>query len=261
MLNEVVIPYVNSNPIIRTPEDNLRDDVCYTYEQLADYYGFCAEKHEDINGQTFLERLAKDKSLVGAVSIRNYKIFQSSIIRLFEEKGFLWNLHTGQLPKYRGVFIPYRVIQNSEHSFGWTLHRVDQTIDTGNIIASTFLPLDSHDPVLDTYMGMVDQGVSLVEKALLAYKKHGILPGQKQPDDEKSYYTFPTAKEMEEFKALGIKYIASPKSVIDTYISKFSIDGTDHAYGLAMELISAIAEWKNANAFSSKTQSFKIKAA
>lgn len=244
LLKDTVIPYINNNSLIRDVDGNLGKAICYSYEQLSDYLGFKVVDVSDINDSGFISSLMNDQSLVGAISIRNYQIFKSDIIEVFENKGFLWNLHTGQLPKYRGVFIPYRVIQNNDHSFGWTLHCVDRGIDTGNIIASTFLPLDPHDPVLDSYMGMVDHGVALIEKALLAYKKHGVLPGQEQPKGIKSYYTFPTSEEMQSFKSLGVQYISSPKAVIDTYVSNFSLEGTDHAYGLTLDLISAIADWQ-----------------
>jgi methionyl-tRNA formyltransferase len=177
----------------------------------------------DVNDLSFIEKIVGDKDIVGSISIRILQIFKPDIIRAFEEKGFMWNLHTGLLPKYKGVHIPYWAIENNEKYYGWTLHNIDKGIDTGDIIATDQLPLDQSKPVLDTYLDMADKGAAMIMGALMFYKARGTIPAKPQTTDKESYFTFPTSAEMQRWNEKGIIFC---DDIVGKYTSLFTARGS-----------------------------------
>lgn len=245
LFRDVVCPYLDENlPLLDSnaqPIENLQ----YSLQQLVQLYGL--EYHDvlDVNDSSFINDIIENDKLVGSVSVRILQIFKPETIAVLEEKGFLWNLHTGALPEYKGVHIPYRCIENGETEYGWTLHYIEKGIDTGDIIAVDALPLDYNKPVLDSYLDMVEKGVNLITRELKSYKESGLLPKAKsQTDKEKqSYYTYPTAKEMAKYDAMGIRFVDVSK-IADMYVSRFSLPNTTHAQQLRMHVIEAIGGWE-----------------
>jgi methionyl-tRNA formyltransferase len=59
------------------------------------------------------------------------------------------NFHPAPLPDYRGRNVAYHAIMNEEKEFGATLHYVDETFDTGDIIAKYTFPIDKGDTAGD----------------------------------------------------------------------------------------------------------------
>ena len=92
----------------------------------------CVLKVFDINDTQVVNLVSKthpDLILTfGCSIIRNSEIFQSPRIGIV-------NLHSGLVPDYRGVDNVYWCLFNNEPSkIGATIHYVDNTIDTGNIL-------------------------------------------------------------------------------------------------------------------------------
>ncbi len=245
LLNKVVMPFLDQNKPLLNSDNSLIKNMHYSLEQLIQHYNLEYYHVADVNAPEFIDRLARDDRMVGAVSVRNYQVFKREIINLFKEKGFLWNLHTGILPKYKGVYIPYRCLENGASEYGWTLHYVDEGVDTGDIIAVDSVPLDYKKPVFDIYLGMSKKGARLILKELSAFKDTGELPKAKPQTrkEKQSYYTFPTAQEMAKYDEMGICFVDISK-VPDMYVSKFSMHGTGHAQQLRMRVIKAIGEYE-----------------
>jgi methionyl-tRNA formyltransferase len=105
-----------------------------SFRQLATRYGGTFVEIKDVNDPDFLESIRTDKELCGAISIRFLQVFEAPAIQTFEQKGFLWNLHGGILPQYKGLLLPFRAIANGEKESGLTLHKIREGIDTGDIL-------------------------------------------------------------------------------------------------------------------------------
>ena len=245
LLQDVVLPYLDEKPPLLNNDGTLIEGLQYSLQHLVQLYDLEYHDIPDVNNQDFIENIIADDYLVGSISFRMYQIFKPETIAVLEEKGFLWNLHTGALPEYKGVHIPYRCIENGEAEYGWTLHYIEKGIDTGDIIAVDTLPLDYNKPILDSYLDMVEKGVNLITRELKSYKESGLLPKAKpQTDQEKqSYYTYPTAREMAKYDAMGIRFVDVSK-VVDMYVSRFSLPNTTHAQQLRMRAIEAIGGWE-----------------
>ena len=60
------------------------------------------------------------------------------------------NIHPSLLPKYKGAYSGFAIIENGEKETGITAHFIDKGVDTGDIIKQKTIPLD----VLDTIISM-----------------------------------------------------------------------------------------------------------
>ncbi|HEF1355612.1 TPA: hypothetical protein R8R39_001559, partial [Campylobacter jejuni] len=76
----------------------------------------------------------------------------------------LFNIHFSALPKYKGVFTSITPILNNELESGVTLHRIDNGIDTGNIIDQHCFPIDINDTARDLYFNYLKYGESIFKK-------------------------------------------------------------------------------------------------
>ena len=244
LLNDVVMPFLDKNKPLLNPDNSPIKGMQYSLKQLIRLYDLECRYVPDVNDPKFLDDITNDDQIIGAISIRNYKIFKQETINLFKSKGFLWNLHTGILPHYKGVYIPYRSITNNDDEYGWTLHKIDASIDTGEILAIGKCPLDIEAPVLNSYLSITQKGADIIIAGLKHYSRQGSYNGKKQSAEEKlSYYTFPTAEEMMAWKNQNIRFV-NITEVPSLYANRFSIEGTRHEETLRNNIIQAIAEYE-----------------
>lgn len=243
ILHEKIIPFLEEKGPLVDSRGNPLAGVSYTYRQLAALYKLEYHEITDVNELAFIDAIKIDDDLLGAISLRFLQIFDAEIINAFQEKAFFWNLHGGILPEYKGLLIPYRAIENNERDYGWTLHDMAGGIDTGDIILKRTMPLNPKMPVIQIYLDMLPAGVEMITQAIENHISGA--PFLKTPHDldcKKSYYTYPTAEEMQKFEQKGIKYIGSPKQYVDALIKMFSVVDSSHAWQLQSVIVSAMAE-------------------
>lgn len=114
----------------------------------------------DVNDTSFLEELGSHAPDVN-VSMSYDQILQTDAIEL-APKGFI-NCHAGALPFYRGRNVLNWVLINGEDRFGVTVHYIDESIDTGDIITQRFEVITPK----DDYQSLLDKAVDLCADALL----------------------------------------------------------------------------------------------
>jgi len=228
--DKAVIPFLNT----QTPAAGATP-AAMTYAQLAQTHGLTHHVIKDVNDDATRTLIDAVPDAIGAVSIRQLQIFESAIIDRFKNIGFFWNIHSGLLPDYKGLLIPYRAIINGEREYGWTLHDIDTHIDTGHIVDTCVSALDVNKPVLDTYLDMAGPAVEMIVRAVQNF------PQVKKPNTGGTYYTYPTKEELSVFQRAGITYVASPRAYVDRIIASFSIPGTKHADMLRDAVIQSMA--------------------
>ena len=129
------------------------------------------------------------------VSILGNQIFKQNIIDL-APKGCI-NLHTALLPKYRGLMPTFWVLKNNEKYTGVSVFFVDKGIDSGPIIVQKKILIDTNSQeklILKTKkigMDAIVESIDLIHKGKFRLIKN----------DEylKSYYSFPTKKDVLDF--------------------------------------------------------------
>lgn len=78
----------------------------------------------------------------------------------------LYNIHFSLLPKYKGVFTSVWPILNNEKYSGVTLHKIDNGIDTGDIIAQKKFLIKNDETAYSLYHKFIKNGTDLVIKYL-----------------------------------------------------------------------------------------------
>lgn len=214
---DVIVPTLESQPVTAA--------LNHTARQLAQIHGIEYREITDVNDPSFVAEIVGE-NYRGGVALRFLQVFEKEAIGVFHEKGFLWNLHSGLLPNYKGLLTPFRAIAKGEKSYGLTMHDLTCGIDEGDIIIKGELPLDASKPVLDLYLDMAPLGADMVLRGLTAFKQGEDLPRQAQEQPPaKNYYTNPTTKEFREFVANGIVY-ADAQTTVERITELFTAEGT-----------------------------------
>lgn len=108
------------------------------------------------------------------------------------------NRHSSLLPKYGGVLPVFWAMKNNETEFGVSIHYMVEKIDQGNIISQNKIRLNKKNSLFLNYMFAFDSSIGATEQALVNIKKHKIV-GKFKPG-KKEYFSFPTKKDIDEFK-------------------------------------------------------------
>ncbi|GHU03359.1 hypothetical protein FACS1894147_07180 [Spirochaetia bacterium] len=137
------------------------------------------------------------------ISIAGNQIFKQPLIDL-APKGCL-NLHTALLPKYRGLMPSFWVLKNNEQETGVSVFFVDKGIDSGPILVQKYIPItkgmtQSQLIKISKKIGMeaVIEAINLIQQC-----NYTLIPN---PDEEKTYYSFPTKQDVKAFYKSGKKF-------------------------------------------------------
>lgn len=72
------------------------------------------------------------------------------------------NLHKGRLPFYRGMPPAFWELWNGEHSVGCTIHRMEEKLDTGDVIRESRLRREKYSTVRGLQLALDEIGVELM---------------------------------------------------------------------------------------------------
>jgi len=136
------------------------------------------------------------------ISILGNQIFKQPIIDL-PLKGCI-NLHTALLPKYRGLMPTFWVLKNNEKFTGVSVFFIDEGIDSGPIIVQKKVEigkLSQAELIKKTKRIGMEAIAEAVE--LISNDKVKLIPN---PKSEMSYFSFPTRKDVLEFKMINKKF-------------------------------------------------------
>ncbi len=78
----------------------------------------------------------------------------------------LFNIHFSLLPKYKGMFTSALPLLNGEEHSGVTLHKIDDGIDTGEIIDQIKFNIEADDTARDLYFNYLKNGFLLLQNNL-----------------------------------------------------------------------------------------------
>lgn len=159
-------------------KNNIAIDVCrYVVEHYpqANVYGVVNRNETEEDGwqKSYLKYIQFEPKVILSTMEQMYEIedlvFLSTefdrIIRphLFKTNQ-LYNIHFSLLPAYKGVYPSVWPILNGEEYAGVTLHKMDQGIDTGDIIAQKRFKLSSKETSFSLYTKLITEGTKLVVK-------------------------------------------------------------------------------------------------
>ena len=173
--------------------------------------------YDELDEPQLIEKIKNLEVDVAVVCSFNYKI--PKVLLNSTKDGFI-NVHPSLLPKYRGGNPYSRVIMNGEADTGVTIHFMDESFDTGDIIIQKGYHIHSKATMGTLFNELNVIGIELLLQVLQAYETNP-LPRIKQPigdfisgkglSDSEVFINYNrTAEEIERFiRALNPFIIAS----------------------------------------------------
>lgn len=155
---------------------------------------------KDINSEEFLEHLRDNIRPDVIVSVAASQIFKKQILAV-PRLGCI-NVHTGPLPRYRGMLPTFWVLLNGETETAVSVHYMGAKLDDGEIILQTRIDISPED-TLDSLIRRAKQvGVDALLEALRRIEAGTVSP---LPNDrsQSTYFSFPTPKDVERLRAMG----------------------------------------------------------
>jgi len=187
-----------------------------TFAEIQRLRGIPVESLADPNRAPGLDRV-KSFAPDLILTIRYGAILKADVIGL-PPCGVL-NLHSGILPAYRGVLATFRAMLNQESEIGCTLHYIrDASIDTGDIVAIHRQPLQRERSLLRNVLDLYPPGIALLCSALQTLEQGGELPITLQQRGAGAYYSYPTAREWDQFTHDGWR-VADPSDLQQVMLS------------------------------------------
>jgi methionyl-tRNA formyltransferase len=136
------------------------------------------------------------------ISIAGNEIFRKPLIEL-APRGCL-NLHTALLPKYRGLMPSFWVLKNGEKETGVSVFYVDEGIDSGPLLVQERIDIGNM-----TQRELIQESKATGMRAMLkAIEKIRDGDTETVPNDdaESTYFSFPTRKDVREFRQSGARF-------------------------------------------------------
>ncbi len=156
----------------------------------------------DINNEesvAFLHNLEPDFLLSGYFN----QLIGESVLSL-PALGCL-NIHPSLLPAYRGVDPVFYALLRSEHQVGVTVHLLDQTFDTGNILGKEVCPVLKKRSLFFHYARLFQLGGAMAVKQMVDF-----IPGEsgRLQQGVGGYDSWPSKSLIKKFSYQGYKLIS-----------------------------------------------------
>jgi methionyl-tRNA formyltransferase len=153
---------------------------------------------ENVNAPSSIEAIRALRSDL-LVSVAGNQIFRAALLAV-APKGCL-NVHSALLPKYRGLMPIFWALKNGEKETGVSVFLVDEGIDSGPIVIQKRVPITTdrlEDLIRQTKVIGMDAVWEAVEKV-----RRGRLKLIPNPDNERTYFSFPPKADVRAFRAAG----------------------------------------------------------
>lgn len=115
------------------------------------------------------------------------------------------NGHPAALPRYRGVSPVFWALANGESQVGFTVHRIDRDIDTGEVLAQATVAVRPEDTEHSLYWRLAGESLPLFDAALRLLAS-GASAAVTPPEGEPSYYSLPTREAVRRFRQGGRRF-------------------------------------------------------
>ena len=124
-------------------------------------------------------------SLEASFELKDVIFLSLEFDRILDTKRFrspnLYNLHLSLLPNFRGVATSFWPIFLESPGSGVSLHRVDQGIDTGPIVAQSAFEIGQGWTAWDLYKALIYHGSNLLDQSFLHLTEGTIKPYPQAP--------------------------------------------------------------------------------
>lgn len=180
-----------------------------TFKEIAKFFTQEIAIYDNINSNLAINNI-KEFSPDLIISIRFGQILQSPVIAI-PRLGVI-NLHSGILPKYRGIMSSFWAILNGDNEIGTTLHYIeDSRIDSGRIIKISRQPLQKNRSFIFNVASLYYNGC----KAIANFINNIELALEPQSSMQSNYFSYPKEIDLEKFSK--IMPLANEEDVAEIY--------------------------------------------
>ena len=151
-----------------------------------------------INDESNLQKIKQlEPELI--IAIRYAEILKKSILSV-PNKGVI-NIHPSLLPKYGGLTPVFHAMNHNEKDIGYTIHFMDESIDSGRIVKQEIIKQESRDSVVSLNIRIHIQAgyglVSCMDKLTQSIVKN----------ENSSYFSWADKHDVKKFLKSGMKLI------------------------------------------------------
>ena len=185
---------------------NKHSNDCYieTNANLGKMFGIPVFKIEgSINDEIWLNKINEIKPDL-IICIRYAEILKNSLLTI--PNGGVINFHPSLLPKYKGMAPIFQALLHNENEIGFSLHYIDEGIDTGKIIKRQKIKTEKNESVSHIAIrAHVVAGYELL--SILNNLKKGDKETEQITQDNGNYFSWPEKKDVKKFMQSNKKYV------------------------------------------------------
>lgn len=170
----------------------------YSVRAIARDRGVPVDERDTVNSTAFVDRIERDDVDV-LLSVSAPELFDQEL--LDAPRWGCLNVHTADLPKYRGMLPTFWALYHGEDEIGVTVHTMETEIDRGETLRQTSFPVGSSPTLHEVIKRGKRTGGSLAARALadVAAGEATLRP----MTGDGSYFSFPTVEDRKRFQRQG----------------------------------------------------------
>lgn len=170
-----------------------------TIEALARRRGVPIIETPSVNDPAYIARI-RDLRLDIITSVAGPEIFSAEL--LSSARLGCINIHSGQLPTYRGMLPTFWQLLNGEPAAMITVHRMVERLDAGEVLATAPFPLRKRDSLDRVMRGAKQEGARLFCRVLHDLR-NGTATATQLDMGRAGYFRFPTPEDARAFRRRG----------------------------------------------------------
>lgn len=174
----------------------------FSVESMASQHGIPVEHRSDINASEYVEWVSESDIDV-LLSVSATQIFNEELLEAPDR--FSLNVHTADLPKYRGMLPTFWALYHHEDEIGVTIHTMESEIDKGKIVNQITFPISSQTTLDQAIKQGKREGGKLAAKTIGEIAEGSV--STSEMTGQESYFSFPTKEERREFQRRGRRLI------------------------------------------------------
>ena len=147
-----------------------------------------------------MHRILDDHPADLLVSVSCPRIIHPDTLRYFPRGGI--NVHSAPLPRYRGLMPTFWVLYHGESKTAVTVHLLAEKLDNGEILLQKWINI-APDETWHTLVTKTKTAAGHAMIEAIQRIEEGTISRRPNPDEESSYFGFPTRQDAETFRARG----------------------------------------------------------
>ena len=174
-----------------------------TIPRIAAQYGIPCQPVSNVNAPEYVERL-RGLKLDLLVSVAASQIFKPPLLSVPRLEAI--NIHTGLLPRYRGMLPVFWQLYDGRDSIGITIHAMSPELDMGDVLSQQEVPVNG-DRSLDVVIRKMKRHGARAMLALLERYHAGSVTRRALDRSAPGYRSFPGRSEAVAFRRRGYRLL------------------------------------------------------